>query len=273
MIPILLDKRAAVVKTGETTSLVISDLHLGYHISLAERVGVDVHSQHHAMRDQIKELIERYNSNRLFIIGDVKHTIEMNTAYNWKIVPEFMEELLELVSVTVVPGNHDGGIKPLLPRGVQMTDVQGAIIDQNPVIGLIHGHAWPSEEVLRAEIIISGHGHPAIERVKRVRLPRSEAMTTRRSERIPVVIQSRLDKNCIRHNIGSSVTGNDTEAILINIPSFNPMVSGVAINKQGGGLVGPIFSKHCVDILRSKVFSTNGILLGTVKALQSKYQM
>ncbi len=154
MSQVILDNRAVVIINGDTTKLVISDLHLGYHITLARQVGVSVHSQHLAMLNRISELIEKHNSEDLFIIGDVKHTIEMDRAYNWEVVPEFMEGLLELVSVTVVLGNHDGGLESLLPRGVIVTDVHGTVVNHDPVIGLIHGHAWPSVEVLRAKIII-----------------------------------------------------------------------------------------------------------------------
>lgn len=271
MIPILLDNRAVVINNTDTISLIISDLHLGYHASLAGKIGVKIQSQHRAMLKQVKELIEKHGADSIFIIGDVKHTLEIDRAYNWEIVPEFMEELLKLGSVTIVPGNHDGGLESLLPRDVKVTDVHGTVIMQDHYkVGLIHGHAWPSVEVLGAGVIISGHGHPAIERIKRVRLPNSETMLTRKGKRIPVIIQSKMDKNCIRRSIGVREITNDSEAVLLNIPSFNPIIPGVAINKPEGGLIGPIFSRHCVDILRSKVFSTDGLFLGTVKAFQIK---
>ncbi len=87
-----------------------------------------------------------------------------------------------------------------------------------------------------------------------------------------MVIQSQLNKNCIRRNLGVSEIEEDSEGVLLNIPSFNPIVQGVAINKPAGSLIGPIFSNHCVDINKSKVYSTEGIFLGPVKYLQSKYE-
>ncbi len=271
MSSILLDGGGIIFSAEDGRALAIADIHIGYHIVLSERTGAEVQSQHHKMADMIIGLINNHDITDVFILGDVKHALTYDLSYNWEHVPEFMDAIKDHATITVIPGNHDGNLESLLPRDVKLVDAHGMLIEGDELVGLIHGHAWPSNEVLQAGVIISGHGHPTIERMRTVLMPKSRGILKKRAVRVPVVIQSHLDKNCIRKKIDEQAVENDSAGVLINIPSFNPIVAGIAINRPDGELIGPIFSNRCANLDKSNVFSKNGVFLGSVQSLRQRY--
>jgi len=226
------------------------------------------------MISRLKHLIHTYNIDRLFIIGDVKHSIMVDSAYNWSVVPEFMDELSAFVKIVIIPGNHDGDLEAILPRSVVLGSVQGTIFSDNGYsVGLIHGHAWPSREVLDSDLIVMGHTHPAIKREKRVTAPdlgRTERI--RSLAWIPVILRSRLDKQCVRMKMGIEEETKDSEGKLLVLPGFNPLLTGISINRIDSELQGPFYTNGCIDFLDSDVLSTQGVFLGKVKLLRKKSQ-
>lgn len=59
------------------------------------------------------------------------------------------------VPILVVKGNHDGGIGDL----IEVASSHGIKIGK---LGILHGHALPGDDVLRARTILLGHAHPAV---------------------------------------------------------------------------------------------------------------
>ena len=269
---LLFDDRALVLRLNGFTSLVVADLHLGFESEFLQHKGVAFPLQHPILLERLTTLIEKYEVDKLFIIGDVKHSLGADCKYNWESIPEFLIALQNIVDLVVIPGNHDGNLEALMPRGMKLDDVRGQIIkDRNASVGLFHGHAWPSPELLSAEILIIGHNHPTIHRYKMVSAPDIERPDRKRfGGIIPVVLKSKIDKNCVRQNLGVDIEKNDQHGSLISLPSFNELFSGIAINKPNSKLYGPIFENNCVDLLTSQVFSTDEIFLGTVESIRKR---
>ncbi|MGD2073183.1 MAG: metallophosphoesterase, partial [Candidatus Thorarchaeota archaeon] len=204
------EDRALILCFNELTSLVVADLHLGYESELLQNKGVIFPKQHPIMLKRLTTLIEKYDIDRLYIIGDVKHTLGADCKFNWKSVPEFLSALQNTVELFVIPGNHDGDLESLMPRSMNLEDVRGVTIkNTNTSVGLFHGHTWPSSGLLSAKIFVIGHNHPTIHRYKMVSSPKTGRPNRKRfGGIIPIVLKSKLDKNCIRENIGGSIKEN-----------------------------------------------------------------
>ncbi|MHA2142040.1 MAG: metallophosphoesterase [Candidatus Thorarchaeota archaeon] len=260
------------IKNDDKTVLLIADLHLGFEHELYETRGVSFPSQLTGMLDRISVLHEKYSVSEIYIIGDVKHTITAHSHFNWSLIPEFMSTLSELAPTTVVPGNHDGDLLPLLPRKVTLVDVHGITIGKTEKAGLVHGHAWPSPDILESEIFVIGHNHPTLRNVRTVDAPDLGRPDRRRyAGVIPVVLKSKLDKNRIRRELGVHEVPDDSFGTLITLPSFNEMFAGLQVNSPKTKFHGPIFENKCANFLDSEVYSISGVYLGTVNALRRRF--
>lgn len=266
------EDRALVILTDEESFLLIADLHLGFEHELYETRGVSFPSQLTGLLDRISVLHEKYSISEIYIVGDIKHTITAHSHFNWSLVPDFMTTLSELAPTHVVPGNHDGDLLPLLPRNVTVVDVHGVTIGVSEKVGLTHGHAWPSPEVLESEIIVIGHNHPTLRNVRAVDAPELGRPDRRRyAGVIPVVLKSKLNKHCIRQELGVLEDSDDCFGTLITLPSFNEMFAGLQVNIPKTEFHGPIFENKCADLLESEVYSTSGVYLGTVESLRQNF--
>ncbi|MDF1537726.1 MAG: metallophosphoesterase [Candidatus Thorarchaeota archaeon] len=258
---------------GEDISvLIITDIHLGYEVDISERKGVSFPSLWQSMYERVERLVGKYSIDEIYVIGDVKHTITIDRMVNWRDIPKFMEKLSEIAKVTVIPGNHDGEIEALLPRNILVSDVHGHLLEiDSHKIGLLHGHAWPSDELLDCQIMVIGHNHPSVRRLKDVSSPEiGRGNRLRASMVIPVVLRSKLSKNCVRRARGQ-LELNDDDCALVVLPSFNEMLAGVYVNRPKANLQGPLHENGCASLLSSEVYSTDGIFLGEVADLQARY--
>jgi putative SbcD/Mre11-related phosphoesterase len=269
----IFDDRGLIFSQDDTSVLIISDLHLGVEEELAETRGVQFPPQHPIILERVTKLVEKHNASHLYIIGDVKHTILTDSFYNWEIIPEFMEALTGLVGVTIVPGNHDGDLKALLPRNIEVTSVRGFLVGpKEEQVGLIHGHSWPSPEILDAKMIVMGHNHPTIRRFRDASAPEIGRYSRRRFVgTIPVVLKSKLDKNCARRTMEMLEIPEDADCTLITLPSFNELLSGISVNYPQSELHGPFFENNCASFTQSDVFSIDGLFLGSVEWLQERF--
>ncbi|MFW9804508.1 MAG: metallophosphoesterase [Candidatus Thorarchaeota archaeon] len=266
------EDRALVIHSNEKTFLLIADLHLGYEHELYETKGVSFPSQQERMTERISTLDEKHDVSEIYVIGDVKHTITAHSHFNWSLIPDFMSTLTDLAPTYVIPGNHDGDLLPLLPRKVTVVDVRGIIIGDGERIGLSHGHAWPSPDILDTEILVIGHNHPTIRSVRAVDAPELDRPGRKRYAGVlPVVLKSKLDKNRVRQEIGVLEKSDDCFGTLITLPSFNKMFAGLQVNSPKTEFQGPIFENKCADLLSSEVYSVSGVYLGTVDSLQQKF--
>ncbi|MHA2378606.1 MAG: hypothetical protein ACXADS_04970 [Candidatus Thorarchaeota archaeon] len=262
-----------VIKTDGRRALLIADLHLGFEHELYETKGIAFPPQDASMLKRISLLVQKYSINDIHIIGDVKHTITADSRFNWRSIPEFMSALSVLCTISIIPGNHDGDLLALLPRSVTLLDVHGTLVGEGRrTVGLLHGHAWPSPEVLGAQMLVIGHNHPTLRNVRAVDVPEIDRADRRRfAGVIPIVLRSKLDKTCVRQNIGAPEAPDDSEGVVVTLPSFNELFSGVQVNTPKTTFYGPFFENACADILRSEVYSVAGVYLGIVESLRERF--
>ena len=270
---IVFEDRGLIIRGENLSALVISDLHLGIEDEISEEKGIHFPLQDISITERIKSLVRKYELSRLYIIGDVKHTILTDIPYNWEILPEFMQNLSEFVETVIIPGNHDGNLESLLPRKVELVDVHGIVIGTGEEkVGLYHGHSWPAPELLDTSRIIAGHNHPAVSRFRTVSKPEIGRSDRRRyAGSVPVVLNCELRKNCVRRNLGILEVPDDERALLTTLPSFNQLISGIAVNSPRSELQGPLFENSCVDILESEIFSIDGLYLGTIGWMRERF--
>ncbi len=122
--------RPALILSGRRRTLVVADIHVG--------IGGYADS---SLVNAIVELYEMCRADELVIAGDFKHSISPR----WREV-ELFSRLAKEVNLTLVKGNHDGGLK-----GVRELEVGKVCI--------IHGHLKPLSE---AKVLVMGHAHPAV---------------------------------------------------------------------------------------------------------------
>jgi metallophosphoesterase superfamily enzyme len=270
---ILFDNKTMILRTDEHTALLVSDIHLGFHGELSKLTGASFPPQHPSMLDGLKILVEKHDVTSIYVIGDVKHTISADSPFNWREIPEFMTSVSSLANTTIIPGNHDGDLEALLPRTIKIADVHGVVIGKNDEsVGIVHGHAWPAVDVLDTKMMVIGHNHPTVRRVKTVSVPDiGRPKRIRSAEVIHVILRSILDKNCVRRRLGILEDEHDELGILVTLPSFNPLITGIHVNRPGSSLLGPIFENQCADLPSTEVYSPEGILLGSVESLRERF--
>ncbi|MFP3910039.1 MAG: metallophosphoesterase family protein, partial [Archaeoglobaceae archaeon] len=203
--------------------LIIADLHLGI------------------LRFSDDSLVEKASSlgemaDEVILAGDVKHDIGMRSK-EIKEVEKLIEGLksagLSSSDITVLKGNHDGGIDSVIKtegtRGIRINDV-----------GIFHGHAMPHDDVLQAKTLIFGHAHPAA-------LIRDEVGSFK--ERIWLEGKMSMD-------------GEEKE--LIVLPAFNEVCASTPVNLERP--VGIFFRRW--DYKKAEATLLDGTLLGKLEMLK-----
>jgi metallophosphoesterase superfamily enzyme len=232
------------------------------------------------MLSRLKQLILTEQPTRIVMLGDVKHSVTGAEIEEWRDVPEFFEELVKLVpTIQVILGNHDGNLEPLTPSTVELIPPTGIAIWKR--FGLIHGHAWPSPELLGCETLIVGHLHPAI--VLR------DALGYRLTK--PVWMMASCDPRKLLGGTLKSANvnpGKNADEVLakkfhvklgvkrcIFVPPFNYFLGGRPVNSKridethaGEGL-GPFVRSGAVDIENAEVHLLDGTYLGYVRQLKA----
>ena len=151
---------ALILEKNSEKILIISDLHIGWEASLAKN-GIHIPSQTPKLLKKILDLMKIHKPTSLIFLGDVKHTITGAELSEWKEIPNLFEKISEITQdIKIVQGNHDGNLEPLVPRNVKFISAKGTMLPGN--IGVFHGHAWPSIELLKSNYMVMGHLHPVI---------------------------------------------------------------------------------------------------------------
>lgn len=233
--------------------LVMADLHIGieYDLSLS---GAHLPSQTEALTDRVFSLVKMTGVRRLLINGDLKHMIAPRAhsqEYRRVLHQErreldaFLSSLSQQVDIVLVRGNHDGGLRAR--EGMEVVGPRGTRLGSD--IGCAHGHAWPGEEVMQADVLLMGHIHPV------VRLRNALGHTSSQ----PCWIRAPLRKKEAREVYAT--VNVDLEVIIM--PAFNPLCGGTAVNTEG--LLGPL--KKIIDVSQSQIYLLDGTFLGTVADL------
>ena len=270
---------AFLIDTGLEKTLVVSDLHIGWEVALAEE-GVHVPSQTKRLLEKLKAAIGEQKIGRLVVLGDVKHTFSKIEHEEWRDVPQFFEETCKIVpKVQVVPGNHDGDIEALLPESAEVLSSKGVIIGD---VGLFHGHMWPDINILGCSTLVVGHVHPVIVlsdpmgfRIAQqvwVRAPCNSELLARLVLRRNNV---RLKKNEKAREVLKARFSIDLKAeTLVILPSFNDFLGGQAINrstmsgKKFKAFIGPVLRSGSVNLEKAETYLLDGTFLGSLDQLR-----
>ncbi len=199
---------AALLLRGRRRVLVVADMHLGL---------IGFHDSE--LVERLKTLAERFKVDEVIVLGDLKH----------KIGRAGVERILDGLNfdISVVKGNHDGGLEGfdvLDPRGVRMGKV-----------GMFHGHAKPSDEVMDAKVLIFAHAHPSV-------------MIGGVKERV-------------------WIKGEYEGRMVIVMPAFNDLCASTPVNVRRPA--GVMFKRW--DYTHSDVFMLDGTYLGSISFLSTFY--
>ncbi|UCC27959.1 MAG: metallophosphoesterase [Candidatus Bathyarchaeota archaeon] len=270
---------ALVVRGKHQRLLVIADLHIGWEVALAQE-GVYIPSQTPRILSRLQKIVKMTKPTRLIILGDVKHTVAKVELREWQDIPNLFETLEKSVpNIQVVPGNHDGNLEPLLPEAVNILPVTGVKIGD---VGLFHGHAWPTPELLGCRTLIMGHIHPTVA----FRDPFGYRITAQVWAKIPCnktrLAQSVLKALNIKEEGSPSRTlkahfnvAPATSQLLI-LPCFNEFLGGRPVNRTTMGrrgryreFVGPILRSKGAHSEDAEIHLLDGTFLGTISQLKT----
>lgn len=248
MLKIVPGEAALVFSTDGESTLLISDLHLGLEKEMAKK-GFRLPAYSVRMVERVKGIAERYGTKRLAVLGDVKHTVGKVEDIDWSVVPWFFDTMLDLFeAVEVVPGNHDGNIKTVLPPRVKLHPSQGTVLGSGRGrVGLAHGHAWPSEEAIATRNLVIGHSHFTYE----VR----DALGSKSREAVWVTADYDVAQLMEGAGYSSKAKGKGKLTVM---PPFNRLVGGQPINRSRSFEFGPVLSSRSLSLRDADIFLTDG---------------
>jgi uncharacterized protein len=237
---------------GAHTYLVASELHLGIENELARR-GAFLRSRSLALADRLAALARAQDADRLILLGDVKHRVTHLTPQERRDVPAFFERLSALDRIDIAVGNHDAGLRSLLPRtkapNVRFHPAGGFLLrGEEARVACLHGHAWPRPALLAADTFLVGHTHAAVALVDE----------QGRSVTEWAWVRGRLDPAKVRAKYGRRAASR-----VVVFPPFNPLCGGTPVNRDG--LLGP-FAK-LLEAASAEAYLLDGRSLGRLGSL------
>jgi len=221
-------------------ALIIGDTHFGMEERLLAK-GIYDSQFSDRLFEKIKSLLMETKAEKLILLGDVKEnitTLDPKTA-------DILARLSLLTELIIVRGNHDGGIEGC---GAKIIPSGGLVFG---VLGLMHGHGWPSEECMQAKYIVSAHQHPMLSIVDRSGKRHSE----------PVWIIADSDKK----NISEHYRKFNPDIRLILMPAFNPLVGSSF--KPSDSHLGPVLSNNLFKTNAAIVYRLDGTQLGELEKM------
>jgi len=227
----------------DESALLLSDLHYGVEAEML-RGGVWIPNRSTARTEKVLKLIKQTKSKRLILLGDVKHQVPHNSKQQRTDLEQFFMATTRIATVEIIPGNHDGGLKDIAPSDVIFHKSTGSVIGN---IGLSHGHAWPSQEVMNSELLVMGHEHPALSFRDRLDKLHSEPCWLRAS----MIEHEKYDK---------------VPKQLIVMPAFGEL-AGRTMNREPLKGLGPILRNGLADLSKARVETLEGLDFGELGSL------
>lgn len=232
-------------ENGNTRHLVISDLHIGFEEQFAA-AGVKVEVSTQKMLEMLLRLTNKWKPDSIIMLGDVKHSIDRISQPEWHEVPRFLEQLLRWTKVKIVPGNHDGGITPLLPREVELAPNEGIAIASNV---LLHGHMNLLPQFSDCQRIVMGHLHPVYNR-------RGSPLTGTQ-----VWISLKVNR-------ASLFEGESGLIEILVLPSFNMELSNAGWSSYRRKIISPILRRGIRQLNDAVITTLSGEVIGDVNSMQ-----
>lgn len=230
---------AAVAELPDGLALVVADYHAGIEVSL-RREGLEVQSRGPQRRKRLRRLVREQDADRVVFLGDLGHAIGVPDGAEHDELDALFDALD--VPVTLVAGNHDGGIETAF-EDVEVTSTEGVRIGD---VGFAHGHTWPKPAVLEAETVCVGHEHPAVRLEDDVGGTRVERAWLR-GPLDPVPFETHHDREIA------------ADGDLAVFPAFNNLSGGTWVNVEGQGFLAPFLPEGCPD---AELYLMDGTRLG-----------
>ena len=225
--------------------LVVADLHIGIESELREQ-GINTASQTQTMTNRFVSLCKKYKPKEIVLLGDIKHNIPSSTIQERKDVKNFLETIQPYGIIHLMPGNHDGNIQKISPSSIIIHPSDGFVLEN---LGFVHGHRWPSEEIMQCEQIITAHTHPTIMLTDRLGYKTFE----------PCWLKGKTIESKLKEKYPDS---KDLQILII--PAFNPLCGGISANKEG--ITGPM--GKIMDVENAEVYLLDGSSIGKVKDIK-----
>jgi putative SbcD/Mre11-related phosphoesterase len=246
------DSPALKMEHDRGTAVVVADLHLGVEHAISD-AGVLIPKRTWHIQKQLIELCKAAGSDKLIILGDIKHTVPSTSWQEAQELPEFFRGLKrEIKHIEIIPGNHDTNLKNLLPEDIVFHEASGLNYHG---VGLAHGHKWPSEDVVNSSILVLAHNHPTIVLIDELDVHHS----------YPCWVRGPVNKNKLMEKYGEEAISHLKEVIIV--PSFLEFGSGTVINGRDQDMLGPFLRNGLMDLPKSKVHLLDGTYLGILEKL------
>ena len=234
---------AATVDTDGERLLALADYHAGLEAGL-QYEGVELRSAASERRERLLSVLNRTGADRLAVVGDLGHAI----GSPFEAEREELEALFSAlpVPVTLVKGNHDGELEPVLDdldAEVTVTPSHGTTIGD---VGFAHGHTWPAPAVLESAVVCVGHEHPVVRLEDEVGGTRKERAWLRGA----------LDGEPFEDHYDRSL---DADGDLVVFPAFNDRSGGTWVNVPGQDFLAPFLPAGLAD---AEAFLLDGTRLG-----------
>ena len=218
---------AAVADCGDERALVVADYHAGIEVGLRYERGVELRSDAEARRRRLCALCDRTDPDRVVVLGDLVHRIGDPGRGERDEVGALLDVLDDRgMPVTLVPGNHDGGVADAYDR-IEVADSGGLRLGD---VGFVHGHTWPARRVLGAETVCMGHEHP------QVRL--EDEVGGGRPEKAWLRGRLRLAPFADHFGVATESLGWGTPELVV-FPAFNERSGGTWVNVDGQSFLAP----------------------------------
>ena len=239
---------ALLLEDEDRKYIAVSDLHIGLEAELSAK-GVTVKPR--IVPDiafEIATLAESQHAGGIVLLGDIKHTVGAISKQEWYDIPVFLKHLSTKAEVYLVPGNHDGNIRQMVPANINMISTKGMMLGDTL---LVHGHSMPSDVRSHVKRIVMGHVHPVFLKWGSVI----------HGERVWIYLQARKETVF-------SVKGT-LEVVVV--PSFNPYLYATGERKYHHKSISPIISRIMQSgaIEKCIVARLDGSVVGDVAVLQN----
>lgn len=227
--------------------LAIADIQIGLEHELYKK-GIVIHAQVDKFLKSLMNLIKITKAEKLVIVGDLKHKVPGISFREERELLRFFEPLIKKVKVVVVKGNHDTGLKGLLPEEIKIYGSRGVKIGK---YGFFHGHAWPAKSLTKCDYLFMGHLQPGLEFRDKIGYRAVEQ----------VWLKCQLNKEEIMKHYKIRKTGRME---LVIIPAFNKLLGSAPVNRmEKGDYMGP-FANGALDMGKARAYLLDGTFVGAV---------
>jgi len=242
---------AAVADLGAQRVLLVADVHAGIEAGLRYERGVELADRADERRSRLLGLITETTPDRVVVLGDLVHRIGAPDGDEQAELEALVAAVTDCVPLTLVEGNHDGGVAEAVGPAIDVVDPRGGVLGEADAthdlpeggsIGVLHGHTWPGPALWGADVICVGHEHPQVRLEDAVGGSRT-ARAWLRGPLSPAAFAGSSGGTDSREadpretDAKRSFTGDPPE--LVVFPAFNERSGGTWINVAGDDFLAP----------------------------------